>query len=195
MTSSSGSSSNSESPQRLFIALTLPAAVREILATLPQKTAGVSWSRPEQWHLTLRFLGDVPASQIERLLERLATVHVEPFVLPVEGVGTFPPNRPPRVVWIGTGSGHPRLFQLRQRIDDAVLAAGIDLDVRSFHPHVTLARCNEEVGPGLSPWLHRHREFTAPPFRVESFELYRSELHPGGAVHTELATYPLRRNP
>lgn len=178
--------------QRLFIAIVLPPPVREVLRELPQKVGGVSWSSAEQWHLTLRFLGDVAEEQIDPLLARLATIEVEPFVLPIEGVGTFPPNRPPRVVWVGTGAGHPRLFQLRQRVDDAVLAAGVDLDVRTFHPHVTLARCGGEVGTGLTQWLHDHREFVAPPIRVESFALFRSELQPEGAVHTLVRSFPLR---
>lgn len=195
MTSGSEATPRADDVQRLFIALTLPGAVREVIAALPQKLSGVAWSPPEQWHLTLRFLGDVRTSQLDPLVERLTTVSVEPFVLPVEGVGTFPPNRPPRVVWVGTGNGHPRLFQLRQRIDDAVLGSGIDMDVRTFHPHVTIARCSENVGPGLTQWLHTQREFAAPPFRVEQFELYRSELRRTGAVHTVVRTFPLQRVP
>jgi 2'-5' RNA ligase len=171
-------------PERLFIALTLPEAVREMLATLAQPLRGVNWTRPEQLHLTLRFLGDVPQEKIEPMIARLATVHVAPFVLPIEGVGTFPPNRPPRILWIGVGSGHPRLFQLRQRVDDALLASGLDLDVRTFHPHVTLARCTENAAAAVRNWLHAHREVTAPPVRVEAFDLYSSELRPSGAVHT-----------
>ncbi len=165
-----------------------------MLRELPRKVAGVSWSRPEQWHLTLRFLGDVAEEQIEPLLARLTTIEVEPFILPIEGVGTFPPNRPPRVVWVGIGAGHPRLFQLRQRVDDAVLAVGVDLDARTFHPHVTLARCGGDVGAGLTQWLHDHRDFAAPPIRVESFALFRSELQPQGAVHTLVRSFPLHRS-
>ena len=179
------------SAERLFIAVTLPEAVRNTLAALAQPLPGASWTRPDQLHLTLRFLGDVPTEQIEPMIARLATVQVAPFVLPIEGAGTFPPNRPPRVLWIGVGAGHPRLFQLRQRIDDAVLASGVPLDVRTFHPHVTLARCTENAAPAITHWLHVHREATAPPFRVEAFELFASELRPSGAVHTLKRRFPL----
>jgi 2'-5' RNA ligase len=177
--------------ERLFIALTLPDAVRNVLAALAQPLPGVSWTRPEQLHVTLRFLGDVPVEQIDPMVERLAGVQVAPFILPVEGVGAFPPNRPPRVLWIGVGSGHPRLFQLRQRIDDALLAAGLQLDVRTFHPHATLARCTETAAAAVGHWLHAHRETTAPPFRVEAFDLYSSDLRPSGAVHTLKRSFPL----
>jgi RNA 2',3'-cyclic 3'-phosphodiesterase len=179
--------------ERLFIAITLPDPVREALAALAQPLPGVSWTQPGQLHLTLRFLGDVPTTTTEAIQAKLKTVCVEPFVLPVEGVGTFPPNRPPRVVWVGTGAGHPRLFQLRQRLDDALLATGLDLDVRTFHPHATLARCQENAGPAVAHWLHTHRAFEAPPLRVEAFDLYASELRPSGAVHTLKQRFPLAK--
>lgn len=180
-----------QNAERLFVALSLPEPVRDSLATLAQPLPGVNWTRPEQLHVTLRFLGDVTPEQMDRVVERLTTVSVEPFILPIEGIGTFPPNRPPRVVWMGVGSGHPRLFQLRQRLDDALIASGLQLDVRTFHPHLTLARTTEDAAPAVAHWLHAHRDVTAPPFRVESFDLYRSELRPTGAVHTLKRRFPL----
>jgi 2'-5' RNA ligase len=177
--------------ERLFLALTLPAAVRDVLAGMATPLPGVTWTRPGQLHVTLRFLGDVSEEIVEPMSARLAEIRVEPFILPLEGLGTFPPNRPPRVLWIGVGAGHPRLFQLRQRIDDALLASGLQLDVRTFHPHVTLARCAETAAAAIGHWLHDHRETTAPPFRVEAFDLYASRLEPAGAVHTLKRHFPL----
>jgi 2'-5' RNA ligase len=177
--------------ERLFISLPLPPAVREALATLAQPLSGITWTRPEQLHVTLRFLGDVPVETIEPITTRLADVRVAPFILPLEGVGSFPPHSPPRVLWLGTGSGHPRLFQLRQRVDDALLATGLPLDVRSFVPHVTLARVTEKAAATAVHWLHAQRDASAPPFQVEAFDLCASELRPGGAVHTLKQRFPL----
>lgn len=177
--------------QRLFIALSLPDAVRATLAATAQPLPDVNWTRPAQLHVTMRFLGDVAEELIDPMRERLRTVRVAPFILPVEGVGTFPPNRPPRVLWVGVGSGHPRLFQLRQRVDDALLAAGLQLDVRTFHPHVTLARATENAAKSIAHWLHVHRDFAAPPFRVEAFDLFSSELRPSGSIHTLIERFPL----
>jgi 2'-5' RNA ligase len=177
--------------ERLFVALSLPEPVRAALVALAQPLPGVVWTRAEQLHVTLRFLGDVPEERIEPVLARLATVHVAPFVLPVEGVGSFPPGRPPRVLWIGTGRGHPRLFQLRQRLDDALLAAGLELDVRTFQPHVTLARVSAAAAAAATHWLHAHRDFAAPPFRAEAFELHASTLQTSGAVHALKRRFPL----
>ena len=71
----------------------------------------------------------------------------------------------------------------------------LDPDMRSFHPHITLGRCTGPACPGLNQWLQRHREFAGPPIRVDAFELYRSELNPGGAVHTLVERFDLKEAP
>ena len=177
--------------QRLFIALALPDPVRAALESVAEPLSGFAWTRPAQLHMTLRFLGDVDPGTLARIDGRLAGVRVEPFLIPVEGVGSFPPRSPPRTIWAGAGAGHPRLYQLRQRLDDAVLAAGLDFDVSHFQPHITLARCTERASAAATQWLHRHRDFTAPPFRVDAFDLFSSELLPDGARHTLVKRYPL----
>ena len=182
------------SNRRLFVALPLPAPVRAALAPLATPLDGVAWTDPEQLHLTLRFLGDISDEKVRRIVTHLAAVRVEPFVLPLEGLGAFPPKGAPQVLWLGVGRGHPRLHQLRQRIDDALLAAGLhDLEVRTFHPHVTLARCGAATGPGTLRWMQSLRDFAAPPFRADAFVLCSSALHAAGAMHTALECFPLTR--
>lgn len=184
---------SSDASVRLFVAIDPPAPVREALAELPRQLRGVSWTPPHQYHLTLRFLGEVAAERREAIERALAAVRVETFILPVAGTGAFPPRGAPRVLWVGVGQAHPRLFQLRQRVDDALLASGLtDLDVRTFQPHFTLGRCGRSVAAGeVRRFLRAHREFEAPPFRADAFTLYRSELQPTGAVHTPLLRVPL----
>lgn len=182
------------STPRLFVALPLPDAVRTLLAGLmqPPVARDLRWTPPEQLHVTLRFLGDTDTAQIEPLTARLATIRVEPFLLTLDGVGAFPPKAPPRVLWIGLGSGHPRLHQLRQRIDDTLIAAGLEVDLRTFHPHVTMARCGPTPGGGAAAqWLKAQRDFAGPSFRVDAFDLCSSELRPEGAVHTLVQRFPL----
>jgi 2'-5' RNA ligase len=184
--------SAAESPgERCFIALTPPAAVRGAVAELITPLPGVCWTRPQQLHVTLRFLGEVAAETIERVSERLAAIRVEPFILPTEGVGSFPPDAPPRVIWVGVGKGHPRLYQLRQRLDDSLLAAGLDLELRAFHPHVTVARCHGTPAAGIKKWLRENAGFEAAPFRVESFDLYASRPIPPGAEYVLLRRFSL----
>lgn len=168
---------------RLFVSLALPAPCRDALAELMQPIEGVRWTRPEQLHLTLRFLGDVMDDQSQRVVTALQSIRVEPFLLPIEGVGVFPARGQPKVLWVGLGNAHTRLFQLRQRVDDALLSAGWLGELRSFEPHVTLGRVLQGDRKAIDAWLHRHRGFEGPPFRVISFELMASDLHSTGSVH------------
>lgn len=177
--------------ERLFVALPIPVEVKAELARLQTPLEGVAWAPPQQFHVTLRFLGDVDAERWPAMQERLAAIRVEPFILPIEDVGVFPPKGPPRTLWAGTGRGHPRLFQLRQRLDDALLAAGVNFDVRTFHPHVTLGRAAESAVLPVKTWLLRHAEFEAAPFRIEGFGVYASRLLPAGPVHTEKRWFSL----
>lgn len=180
---------------RLFVAITPPETVRAELAALAAPLEGVAWTRPGQHHLTLRFIGERTDEQTAAIGEALARVRVEPFILPVEGTGVFPPGGRAKVLWAGLGHAHTRLFQLRQRVDDALLSVSLELDVRNFHPHLTLARLGETTDPkALARWLKAHAGFEAPPFRVGDFQLYASELRSSGPVHTVLRAFPLHKD-
>jgi 2'-5' RNA ligase len=184
-------STDPNAAQRLFIALSPPEPVRVAVAALGTPLRGVRWTPVEQLHVTLRFLGDIAPQVRDSLKERLATIRVEPFILPVEGIGAFPQKGPPRVLWVGVGSGHPRLHQLRQRIDDTLLALGLDVELRAFHPHVTLGRSTENAAAAVNAWVRAHREFAGPVFLVDAFDLYASELYPTGVEHHRVMRFPL----
>ncbi len=179
--------------ERLFIRIFPPEACRAALAGLADDALeGVRWTGVAQLHLTLRFLGDVSEPMIDRLEAELACIRVEPFVLPLEGVGAFPPRGSPKILWAGVGTGHTRLFQLRQKVDDAVLAAGWTGELRSFEAHVTLGRAVGASTAQVDAWLRKHREFAGPSFRVENFDLVASDLGPEGALHRVRRTYLLK---
>lgn len=170
------------STQRLFVALTPPEPVRAELADLAEDLEGARWVPADNLHLTLRFIGDADDEKRERIEAALARVRVEPFVLPVGELGVFPPRGPAKVLWAGVGGGHTRLWQLRKQVDEALLSVDLTIDVRTFAPHFTVARLGETVEPKrLGKYLHRHRNFEAPPFRVASFALYASDAQPGRA--------------
>lgn len=180
---------------RLFVALIPPATVRTELAALAAPLAGVRWVPADNLHLTLRFIGETDAAKAERLTESLARVRVEPFILPVGGVGLFPSRGPAKVLWAGVGHGHTRLYQLRKQVDEALLTVDSRLAMPGFHPHFTLGRLDECHEPkAVAHFLERHKAYEAPPFRVADFLLMSSELAEGRTpVYHVVRTFPLEK--
>ena len=177
--------------KRLFVSIELPKLIARLLAELDPQLRGVRWLEAEQMHLTLSFLGNVTSEIQGSLMEKLRAISWKSFFLPLVGLGTFPGKGWPKIVWIGVGTGHPHLFQLHKRVQEAALAAGLDPDLRSFHPHVTLARCRDVPPQTIRPFLKTHTDFDAGLIRVESFHLTSSELTPAGSVYTpELIVAP-----
>jgi 2'-5' RNA ligase len=165
---------------RLFVALVPPAVVRAEIAALASPLAGMSWTPADNIHLTLRFIGETDAAQQEKFTEVLARVRVEPFILPVGGVGLFPSRGPAKVLWAGVGNGHPRLHQLRKQVDEALLRVDSRILMPGFHPHFTLGRVGYQYDlKQLTRFLEERAAFEAPPFRVTEFQLLASELSPG----------------
>ena len=188
--------------QRLFVALALPAIVRRELADAMRPLAdamrplaGVRWTPADNLHLTLRFIGDCDEARAGAMGEALGRVRVEPFVLPVGGVGVFPSRGRAKVLWAGLGQAHTRLFQLRKQVDEALLSVDLTLDVHSFQPHITLGRLTETYETKeLATFLARHAQFEAPPFRVGEFHLMASELRVGAAPrYTAVRTFALAK--
>jgi RNA 2',3'-cyclic 3'-phosphodiesterase len=169
--------------KRLFVGLELPASCKMRLLSLDPHLGGLRWLAEEQFHLTLSFLGDVAASAEHRLREALAEVRVPPFFLPLCGVGVFNVRGRPSVVWAGVGKGHPHLFALHRRVQDAVLHAGLEADLKPFHPHVTIGRAKGISRQALQPFIRRYAETDFGIFEVKGFDLYSSVLAPGGAIH------------
>jgi 2'-5' RNA ligase len=175
--------------KRLFVSIELPESITQRLAELDPHLHGVRWLEPRQMHLTLAFLGSVRGEIQDTLSEKLDAISWKRFFLPLVGLGTFPNKGWPKIVWIGVGTGHPHLFQLHKRVQEAILAAGLEPDLRSFHPHVTLARCRDVSPQTIRPFLKSHAEFDAGLIHVESFSLNSSELTPSGSVYTAESAY------
>jgi 2'-5' RNA ligase len=179
------------SAKRLFVSIELPESIRQHLAEMDPHLRGLRWLEPRQMHLTLSFLGNVANETQDTLMEKLRAISWKSFFLPLVGLGTFPSKGWPKIVWIGVGTGHPHLFQLHKRVQEAALAAGLSPDLRAFHPHVTLARCRDVSPQTIRPFLKAHANFDAGLIHVESFSLNSSELTPVGSVYTrELVVAP-----
>ncbi|HMJ04812.1 MAG TPA: RNA 2',3'-cyclic phosphodiesterase [Chthoniobacterales bacterium] len=170
--------------KRLFVAIDVPLALREALVRLNPELPGVRWLQPEQMHLTVSFFGNVDPTVEETLREKLSAVQFRKFFLPIAGVGTFPAKGKPRVIWTGVGGGHPQLFRVYKRVQEAALAAGLEPDLRAWHPHITMARCGDLSAEAVRPFLKANAEFDAGLVPVDSFALYSSVPGPNGSAYT-----------
>ena len=190
--------------QRLFVALRVPEEVRgqvekaqgELRRSAPQ--ARVTWTRPEQFHLTLRFLGNVEGGRVAGLVEAVRGVCVgfAPLRLRAEGVGCFPDLRSPRVVWLGVRDAEEALPRLQRAIETA--SAGFTAQEREqrFSGHVTLGRIKSIGRPEAQSLGSQARAMSDRFFgqwTADQVEIMRSELSSQGARHTILATVPLAR--
>jgi 2'-5' RNA ligase len=174
--------------KRLFVAIDLPDATRQMLANLDPRIHGVRWMEHEQMHLTLGFFGDVAEDVELKLREKLSAIEFGAFFLPVNGVGAFSSKGAPKIIWIGVGKAHPHLFQIYKRVQEAALAVGIEPELRPWHPHITIARCRDVSAQALRKFLKSNAEFDAGMIRVEALNLYSSKLTTSGPIHTRELT-------
>ncbi|MBS1251991.1 MAG: RNA 2',3'-cyclic phosphodiesterase [Anaerolineales bacterium] len=157
----------------------------------------VRWVRPGGIHLTLKFLGDVPAGRIDAIGEGVAqaVAGTEPFTVTAEELGVFPNWRRPRVIWVGVGGKTGQLHTVQERVEKAMEDLGFEPERRSFHPHFTLGRVHRRAGSGykrrLGEGLQDETVETVGQMWVEEVSLMRSQLKPSGAVYTQLGAYPL----
>jgi RNA 2',3'-cyclic 3'-phosphodiesterase len=170
--------------KRLFVGIDLPDSTRQSLAGLDPQIRGVRWTEPEQMHLTLGFFGEVREDVELKLREKLGAIQFGAFFLPVKQVGSFSSRGAPKIIWIGVGKAHPHLFQIHKRVQEAALAAGLEPELRPWHPHITIARCCDVSAQALRKFLQSNAEFDAGLIRIEAFHLYSSKLTPAGAIHT-----------
>ena len=174
--------------KRLFVAIDLPESTKRLLVDLDPQIRGVRWIEPEKMHLTLGFFDDVPDDVDLTFREKLSAIVFGAFFLPIVGIGTFPPKGDLKIIWIGVGRGHPHLFQLHKRVQEAALGAGLEPELRPFHPHLTLARCQRISPQSVGKFLKANVDLDAGMIRVDSFHLYSSKLTPAGPIHTRELT-------
>ena len=186
---------------RLFVAIDLPEDVRESLGRLQDDLrrhdlSGLRWTRPDGVHLTLKFLGETPATSlpaIEGALDR-AVRGVPSFRLALGTPGTFGGRRGPRVLWVDVEGELQPLQQLQAAVERELAAAGFAPEERGFSPHLTLARVPQPPRPGLAERVARALEAVAAArgeFEARELVLMRSRLQPGGAVYSRVAAFPL----
>ena len=184
---------------RLFIAIELPADVYDALSTLQKQLQAADRARAIRWsaiggiHLTLKFLGDVPADRvpaIETALHEAAAGHA-PFDLNVGGAGCFPHTRKPRVVWAGADGNLDALHALRDAVERTVSPLGYPTEARPFSPHLTLGRARQEASrdalAAIGKRVDEVKQGELARWHVAEISLMRSDLKPSGAVYTQVA--------
>jgi RNA 2',3'-cyclic 3'-phosphodiesterase len=176
---------------RLFVGIPLPSAIRARLAGLCSGVPGARWVAPDNMHITLRFIGPVSGGDAEDIHERLSGILSPSFALTLAGVGCFESGRKVHALWVGINR-EPQLIRLADKVESAIVRAGMEPERRKFKPHVTLARFRSGGSPRIGAFIESNNPFTAGPFSVEHFTLFRSFLGGEGAHYESLADYPLR---
>ena len=176
---------------RLFTAIDIPDTLRSALTELQDDDALPSqWSDPDQFHITLRFIGEVSKAQAVQYEEALADVHAGPVHCDPYGLDVLPSRRSPRVLMLGL-ERTDSMMELYEAVSDALEVEGLDPEDRKYRPHVTIARL-EDVKPNeVHEFLRAHEDITFPAYEAERFVLYESTLRPDGAIHEPQAFYPL----
>ena len=175
---------------RLFVALELPEAVRERLAGLGGGVPGARWTEPENLHLTVRFIGEVENGLLPDIDAALGSVSAPAFDLVLDGVGQFGSGSRSRVLWAGV-ERNDALVHLNQKVESALVRAGLPREERRFSPHVTLARLRDAPQERVGRFIQDRGLFRAGPIRVEHFTLFESRPGGGGPVYDPLREYPL----
>ena len=175
---------------RLFVAVDLPWSLKQRVSLLSGGLPGARWIAPENYHLTLRFIGELPPHRAEEVDLALAALRARGFTLSLAGVGTFAKGGRITSLWVGA-ERNPSLDHLQAKIETALQRAGLDPDRRRFAPHVTLARTDNVAEAKLATWVQCHNLFRADPVPVEHFTLFSSRLGKEHSVYTAEVEYDL----
>ncbi|MEQ8395961.1 RNA 2',3'-cyclic phosphodiesterase [Thalassobaculum sp.] len=180
---------------RLFVAIAIPEAVADPLCDLQGGLDGVRWVDPDDFHLTLRFVGDVDRGTADDLAAALSGLRAPAFDLRLSGLGHFGSGQRLRALWVGV-EPQPALTLLHGRVEAAARRAGLPPEGRRFVPHVTLARMSGPISDdSVSHWIGSRSPFAAGPFPVRDVVLFESFLGREGPHYERRLTVPLDRLP
>ena len=178
---------------RSFIAIELPESVKSLLDNLQQELKALRlkarWVRPQNIHLTLKFLGNIDPAGIEDIGAAMADAvgSCAPFTLIVGGIGFFPGIKRPRVIWVGLGGAQAELLDLQRRLEDRLATVGFPKEKRSFNAHLTLGRIRPAVDPKiLGRAIQDYSDLGNLKFCADRIILFKSDLKPSGAVYSHL---------
>jgi len=173
---------------RLFTALEIPPDIRQRLSTLQSGLEGVRWVEPENFHITLRFLGDIPEDMAAEADEALEKIPFSPVDVEIEGVGAFGGAKPHALY--ASVKSNPDLTLLQSRHESAMRRIGMAPETRNYTPHVTLARLNRIEPERVYRYIEAHNLFACPRFTAGRVALLSSRPSKGGGPYVAERYYP-----
>src|SRR5262245_23344091 len=174
---------------RIFTGLEIPASVAQSLSGLRGGLPGARWIDPENYHVTLRFIGDVDDAVAHEVASTLGRVRRGPFELYFEDLTSFGGRRPRAIV--ATLGPVPALLELQAEHERLMQRVGLEPEGRKFTPHVTLARLRDSSSLQVAEYLALRAPFRSLPFKVSRFVLFSSRASVGGGPYVVEAAYPL----
>jgi 2'-5' RNA ligase len=174
---------------RLFVGIGFPPELKLRLSLLCSGVQGARWVDPGNFHLTLRFIGEIGGDVAADIDEGLARLRARLFTLQLAGTGIFGGDKP-RSLWVGV-ERCAELVALRDKVEQTLIRVGLMPEPRKFSPHVTLARLHNPALDELGGFLAAHAQFRADPLPVEGFSLIASLQTKAGSVYEDQAEYRL----
>jgi 2'-5' RNA ligase len=175
---------------RFFAALAVPAEIAAALAAARGGVHGARWIEPSDYHVTLRFIGDVDARVAHEVADTLAGVRRAAVAVAFEDLGWFGGDRPRAIV--AKIKRSPELTELQGELERRLRRLGLPPETRNFAPHVTLARLRAGSSIAVADYLGARGGLAVPPFEAAGFALYSSRDSVGGGPYVVEADYPLR---
>lgn len=180
---------------RLFVSIELPEDVRRHLGHVQKRLEPIikaKWTAPEQFHLTLKFLGETPDHQLPQIISALGGVRLDiPITLQTSGIVCFPSHGPIRIIAAALADEIGASGSLQSRIDEACHGAGFPLDARRWNPHVTIGRVKDRTGDSVRRVIAA-LAFSPLQFETEEFYLMESRPDQNGPKYVRLATFTIR---
>jgi len=174
---------------RLFVALPIPLTQRERLRGICCGVRQAGWLSDENFHLTLRFIGEVEEPEVAYIISALSSVRLPQFELRVSGVGHFKSGHKITSLWAKVKMSSA-LVSLHERIEKVLRRHGLNPDSRKFIPHVTLAKLKNASPVHVRDWLQNNGSFHIPPFNIVGFRLYESYRSNRSAIYTPIHEFP-----
>ena len=174
---------------RLFTGLEIPAEIGQTLSSLRGGLPGARWIDPENYHVTLRFIGDIDGVAANEIASLLFRVNRKPFDVALQGLSSFG-GRKPRAVVASIVPSRP-LIELQAELERLMQRMGLEPEGRKFTPHVTLARLRDSSSHQVADYLSARGPVPVSPFPVSRFVLFSSKNSVGGGPYVVEAAYPL----